>query len=117
MRASQRRPFSAGQAIWTPTDYALHHSLPARYMSWLRAERGLDFADYDALWQWSVDDPEGFWSSVWEYFQIQAHAPYERVLGSRKMPGAEWFPGARLNYAEHLVGRDEDEDSVAIVAR
>jgi acetoacetyl-CoA synthetase len=117
MSVSQQRPFSAGQAIWAPTDYALNHSLPARYVSWLRERRRLDFAGYDELWRWSVDDLEGFWSSVWEYFEIRAHAPYERVLGSREMPGAEWFPGARLNYAEHLVGRDEEVEAVAIVAR
>ena len=87
-----------------------------RYLAWLLDERGLDFADYDALWRWSVADLEGFWSSVWTYFEIRAHAPYERVLGSRAMPGAEWFPGARLNFAEHLIGRDEDRDAPALVA-
>jgi acetoacetyl-CoA synthetase len=86
------------------------------YLAWLGHERGLDFADYDALWRWSVNDLDGFWTSLWEYFGIRAHAPYERVLGSRRMPGAEWFPGARLNYAEHMVGRDEDLDAVAVVA-
>jgi acetoacetyl-CoA synthetase len=87
-----------------------------RYLAWLLDERGLYFADYDALWRWSVADLEGFWSSIWEYFEIRAHAPYERVLGSRAMPGAEWFPGARLNFAEHLVGRDEDRDAPALIA-
>ena len=77
-----------------------------RYLGWLERERGLSFAGYDELWRWSVSDLEGFWSSVWEFFEVRSHAPYERVLGSREMPGAEWFPGARLNYAEHMVGRD-----------
>ncbi len=86
------------------------------YLGWLSRERGLDFAGYEALWRWSVTDLEGFWSSIWDYFEIHARAPYERVLGSREMPGAEWFPGARLNYAEHLLGRKEDIDEVAIVA-
>ena len=87
-----------------------------RYIEWLRLERGLDFTGYDELWRWSVTDLEGFWASLWDYFDVRAHAPYERVLGSREMPGAEWFPGARLNYAEHMLGRDEDLDAVAIVA-
>jgi acetoacetyl-CoA synthetase len=106
-----------GQVLWTPPRDARERFELGRYMDRLRDGRGLDFGDYDELWHWSVDDLEGFWSSVWDYFGIRAHAPYERVLGSREMPGAEWFPGARLNYAEHLVGRDEDEDAVAIVAR
>src|SRR5262249_357373 len=86
------------------------------YLEWLSRERGLEFADYDALWRWSVRDLEGFWSSLWDYFGIRAHTPYERVLGSRGMPGAEWFPGARLNYAAPRLGRDEALDAVAIVA-
>ena len=52
-------------------------------MRWLQAERGLDLADYDALWRWSVTDLEGFWSSLWDFFEVRAHTPYERVLGSR----------------------------------
>ena len=85
-------------------------------MEWLRTERGLDFPGHDELWHWSVGDLEGFWGAIWDYFEIRAHTPYERVLGSREMPGAEWFPGARLNFAEHMLGRDEDVDSVAVVA-
>ena len=50
----------------------------------------------------------GLLGSIWDFFEIRAHTPYERVLGSREMPGAEWFPGARLNFAEHMLGRDED---------
>ncbi|MGH8260380.1 MAG: AMP-binding protein, partial [Steroidobacteraceae bacterium] len=65
--------------------------------------RGLNFETYDALQRWSVDDLDAFWSSIWEYFGIQASTPYERVLGRREMPGTEWFPGARLNYAEHAL--------------
>ena len=49
------------------------------------------------------DDLEGFWGSIWERFDVIASVPYERVLGSRAMPGAEWFPGARLNFAEHVL--------------
>jgi acetoacetyl-CoA synthetase len=106
-----------GQVLWTPPADVRERSELGRYLEWLRRERGLDLADYDAVWRWSVADLEGFWSSLWDYFEIRAHAPYERVLGSRRMPGAEWFPGARLNYAEHMLGRDEDTDAVAVVAR
>ncbi len=105
-----------GQVLWEPTADAREHSQLARYLAWLRSERGLDHGDYDSLWRWSVSDLDGFWASLWDFFDVRAHEPYERVLGSRTMPGAEWFPGARLNYAEHAVGRDEDLASVAVVA-
>ncbi|WP_113699133.1 acetoacetate--CoA ligase [Nonomuraea lactucae] len=90
-----------------------------RFLGWLERERGLHFDDYDALHRWSVDDLEGFWSAVWEFFQVRAHTPFERVLGRREMPGAEWFPGATLNYAEHAVGLldapDRDAGEVALL--
>jgi len=110
-------PASPGQVLWTPPADARERYELGRYLTWLEAERGLSFADYDALQRWSVGDLEGFWGSVWDFFAIRAETPYERVLGSDAMPGAEWFPGARLNYAAHVVGRDEDADAVAVVAR
>ncbi|WP_169983236.1 acetoacetate--CoA ligase [Microbispora sp. H10836] len=87
-----------------------------RYLRWLETERGLRFSGWDELWRWSVTDLEGFWASIWDYFGVRAHTPYEKVLGRREMPGAEWFPGATLNYAEHAFGLPEDADTVAIVA-
>jgi len=92
-----------------------------RYLTWLAEQRGLHFDDYDELWRWSVGDLDAFWSSIWDFFGVRAHTPYERVLGDRGMPGAVWFPGATLNYAEHAVGRPEDVDTedidtVAVVA-
>jgi acetoacetyl-CoA synthetase len=86
-----------------------------RFVRWLAAERGLDFADYDALWRWSIEDLDGFWAAVWDHFGVRG--TYDTVLGSREMPGAEWFPGARLNYAEHMFGLPEDADRVAVIAR
>jgi acetoacetyl-CoA synthetase len=88
-----------------------------RFMEWCKHERGHDFGSYEQVWQWSVDDLEGFWGSVWDFFELRSHAPFERVLASRTMPGATWFPGARLNYAEHLIGREEDLGRVAVIAR
>ena len=110
------RHLTQGQVLWTPPPDARLRFALGRFMEWLATERGLDFPSHDELWRWSVNDLEGFWGAIWDYFEIRAHTPYERVLGSREMPGAEWFPGARLNFAEHMVGRDEDVDSVAVVA-
>jgi acetoacetyl-CoA synthetase len=71
-------------------------------------------ADYAGLFRWSVEDLEGFWQAVWDHFGLRAHTPAQRVLGRREMPGAEWFPGARLNYAEHML---HGGDAVAVLAR
>jgi acetoacetyl-CoA synthetase len=88
-----------------------------RFMNWLRDERGRELSSYDELYRWSVTDLDGFWAGIWDFYGVRARAPYEHVLGRRAMPGAQWFTGARLNYAEHLLGTDEDRDRVAVVAR
>ena len=106
-----------GDILWSPPPDLRQSTEIGRYMAWLAAERGLDFPDYQALWRWSVEDLEGFWGSLWDFFGIRAHAPYERVLASASMPGAVWFPGARLNYAEHLLGGEGERDRVAVIAR
>jgi acetoacetyl-CoA synthetase len=105
---------SAVAPIWRPSAEAIESSELTRYQRWLDATRGRTFADYRALWEWSTTDLEGFWGSLWDYFDISASAPYERVLGRRTMPGAEWFPGAKLSYAEYIFRSTRDDD-VAIV--
>jgi len=70
-------------------------------------------ADYDALWRWSVEDVDGFWAAIWEAFGVEGS--YDAVLGSSEMPGAQWFPGARVSYAEHLF-RGKPDERVAIRA-
>jgi acetoacetyl-CoA synthetase len=100
--------------IWRPTSEAADATELSRYQRWLSTTHGKSFPDYEALWEWSSTDLEGFWASLWEYFEISASAPYERVLGRRSMPGAEWFRGAELSYAEHVF-RGKRDDDVAIV--
>jgi acetoacetyl-CoA synthetase len=95
-----------GDLLWTPSPEWAEQTNIAAFMRWLRTERGLDFADYDSLWQWSVTDLEAFWGAIWDYFGVQASTPPTKVLDRRAMPGAQWFPGARLNYAEHWLRRE-----------
>jgi acetoacetyl-CoA synthetase len=104
---------AAPPILWTPSPERVERAALTRYARWLSDTRGLSFDGYEALWRWSVDELEDFWASIWEYFDVQASAPYERVLGRREMPGAEWFPGARLNYAQHIF-RGRDDAAVAI---
>ncbi|WP_114797061.1 acetoacetate--CoA ligase [Gaiella occulta] len=99
--------------LWQPSEERVEAATITRYARWLEQRHGLVLPDYHALWRWSVDDLEGFWGSIWEFFDVRASSPYARVLGSRAMPGATWFPGARLNYAEHIF-RDRDPSAVAL---
>ena len=84
-------------------------------MRWAGERRGAGFSGYGELWRWSVDELEDFWASLWEFCEVRASAPYERVFEPREMPGARWFEGARLNYAENLLRRAVDPDAVAVV--
>jgi acetoacetyl-CoA synthetase len=92
--------------LWKPPAEMVERAVMTRYMR----ERGVE--TYDELWRWSVEDLEGFWASIWDFFGVDGG--YERALASAEMPGAEWFPGAQVNYAEHLF-RGKDPHGVAIV--
>ena len=72
--------------------------------------------DYAQLWRWSVEDLDRFWQSIWSFFDVQADGSREPALGRRTMPGAEWFPNARLNFAEHVF-RNATPDQPAVIAR
>jgi acetoacetyl-CoA synthetase len=95
-----------GDLLWEPSASQVATANLTAFQRWLSAERDRHFASYGELWQWSVDDLEGFWQAIWDYSGIESSAPHTRVLGSRAMPGAEWFPGARLNYAQHVLRRE-----------
>jgi acetoacetyl-CoA synthetase len=97
----------APQILWTPSAERVERSNMTAFA------RAHGHADYDALWRWSIDDLEGFWAAVWEDLGVEGS--YEAVLGSRAMPGAEWFRGARVSYGEHLF-RGKPDDRVAIRA-
>ncbi len=109
---------SAGglQAAWQPSAATIRAAKSTDLTDWLATERGLRFADYDTLWRWSVDDLEGFWAAIWDYFAIPSAAPRGRVLGDARMPGAEWFPGVNLNYVDQVF-RHATTERPAIVSR
>ncbi|GAB3706178.1 acetoacetate--CoA ligase [Spirosoma flavus] len=91
--------------LYTPSRQAIEQSCMKRYMDWLFVKKGLYFRDYDDLWDWSVTDLEDFWESIWQFFDIQSHTPYQQVVfrpSQRDMIGTDWFSGATLNYAEHI---------------
>jgi len=106
----------APEKLWEPPAELVERSRLREFMDWLRTERGLGFAGYDELWQWSIDDLEAFWSAIWDFFDVQADGEAERALGSREMPGAEWFAGTSLNYAEHVFAGKEDAETAILHA-
>ncbi|MDM7951131.1 acetoacetate--CoA ligase [Hydrogenophaga sp.] len=73
------------------------------YQDWLAAERGLSFDNYDALWRWSTTELDAFWQSIWDYFDLRSPTPHTAVLEQNVMPGANWFPGAQVNYAQQVL--------------
>ena len=102
--------------LWEPPAALRERAVMTRYMRWLEAERGLSFGeDYHALWRWSTDDLDAFWASIWDFFAVESPTPYDAVLADASMPGAKWFPGARVNYAQHAF-RGKADDALAIIA-
>ena len=99
--------------LWEPSDERVAHATLTRFAGWLSDERGLSFGSYEELWRWSVDSLDEFWAAVVAYFDVRIEGGDGAVLGDRSMPGAEWFPGARTSYAEHVF-RGKDPDAVAI---
>ena len=103
--------------LWTPSAEWCERAEMTRFMRWAGERHGPHgaFADYPELWDWSVSEVEQFWAAIWEYCGVRASQPYERVLDSRQMPGARWFEGAELNYAENMLMRAHDPDEVAVL--
>jgi acetoacetyl-CoA synthetase len=101
------------EPLWEPSAQLVERSRLTEFMRWLAAERGLVFGDYDELWSWSVDDLDAFWAAIWDFFDVQADGDRSPVLASRQMPGASWFPGTSLNYAEHVfAGKADGETAI-----
>ena len=96
-------PVKAGDLLWTPTPERVASANMTAFTGWLKETRGLEFTNYPDLWQWSVTETDAFWQAVWDYCGVIAVEQPTAVLGQRDMPGAEWFPGARLNYAENVM--------------
>ena len=99
--------------LWQASAERLRHSPSSKYLSFLDRSRNLKFTDYHALWHWSVTDLEGFWSSIWEHFGVissSSETGYDQVIDSKRMPGAHWFSGAALNYAQQCLHWAQTED-------
>ncbi|WP_290649452.1 acetoacetate--CoA ligase [Aquisalimonas sp.] len=110
----------SGEILWQPGERELRNSNMARYMDWL-ADNGYGrFDNWHALYQWSIDDVDAFWHSIWDYAGLQADTPWERIRDDQPMPSTRWLPGARLNFAGNLLrhtgGERADEQAVVALA-
>ncbi|MFE5703454.1 acetoacetate--CoA ligase [Rhodococcus koreensis] len=104
-----------GQVLWEPSRDRIAAAQITKFENWLAETKRLSFEDYGQLWQWSVDEPREFWGALAEFADISWRVPPRMVLGDSHMPGAEWFPGAKLNYAEHALRRSGDEPALIMV--
>ncbi|MEM6927053.1 MAG: acetoacetate--CoA ligase [Myxococcota bacterium] len=105
---------SAPSPLWVPSAARVQQSQLTSFVEDLRARTGEALSDYVALHRFSIDHPEVFWDAMWGFAGLVTHAPYTEVRGPVRMPGTQWFRGARLNFAENLLRRSDD--GVALVA-
>ena len=104
---------AAPEPLWRPSAELIENARLTEFRRWLEAERGIACEDYEALWRWSVDDLDGFWAAIWDFFEVEADGDRDTVLATREMPGARWFPDTHLNYAEHVfAGKDDNETAI-----
>jgi acetoacetyl-CoA synthetase len=111
--------------LWEPSEADRERAEMTYFMRWVAERRGREFDDYEDLWRWSVEDLEEFWADIWEFFGVRSSKAYEQPLAERKMPGARWFEGAELNYAENMLadqshagerhGKGRDPSAIAVL--
>src|SRR3954452_4931809 len=92
-----------GDLLWTPSPERVERTRLTEFTRFAAERSGREFPDYAALWRWSTTELEEFWSAIWDFFDVRAAEPPTAVLADRTIPGARWFPGARLNFAEHVL--------------
>ncbi|HIO41018.1 MAG TPA: acetoacetate--CoA ligase [Candidatus Marinimicrobia bacterium] len=99
--------------MWQPTEVQINNSQMRAYMQLVNQKFGLSLKKYSQLYDWSIEKAEDFWGSFWEYSQIIHHSPYSQVVDDLgKMPGAKWFDGATLNFAENLLRYRDDKIAI-----
>ncbi len=109
---------SSRKIIWKPSAKRKNSSSMKCFMDWLRDDRNLCFEDFNELWEWSVNDLEGFWKSIWDYFGLRSSTTFSKVLDKEKMPGASWFKGANVNIVYEIFNNyQEIRDNTAISFR
>jgi acetoacetyl-CoA synthetase len=92
--------------LWIPSQAAIQQTRMTAFTHWLSQGMGLTFPNYDALHRWSIEHLEDFWGAYLEFTGMITHVPHAKVLSTHAMPGAHWFAGMQLNFAENILRRD-----------
>ena len=100
--------------LWAPSTDFIRKSNVSNYIRWLKENKQLVFSGYEELWQWSVDQTDDFWSSLFQFFNILHSGKISPVTNGKPMPNTEWFPGVSLSYAEHIFRRRTEEHPAII---
>ena len=95
--------------LWKPTQEKIKQSNMYRFMNFINESYNQNFKEYASLYDWSIENIADFWETMWEFADIIVSKPYDQVIDdASKMPGARWFSGARLNFAENLLRYRDD---------
>ncbi|WP_216213239.1 acetoacetate--CoA ligase [Amycolatopsis aidingensis] len=110
----------APEVLWRPDPNRVEHTKIEAFRSWLRAERGVAVTDYHELWEFSTSSPAEFWGAAAEFLGVRWHDQPGEVLTGNELPGARWFSGGTLNYAEHalaggVAGAAKEDDELAVI--
>ena len=108
--------FMPGTIVWEPTPETINHAQLTKFADWLERRNKKHFSTYEQLWEWSVKNTAHFWRAVWDYFDVQYEGHYQHPLDNVVMPGANWFEGTHLNYAEHVF-RNKSADRPALICK
>ncbi|MEA3427985.1 MAG: acetyl-coenzyme A synthetase N-terminal domain-containing protein, partial [Thermodesulfobacteriota bacterium] len=100
--------------LWQPSEERIKNSNMYRFMHYINEKYSRNFSEYNPLYQWSIENIPDFWESMWNFAEIKASKSYYQIVDDPgKMPGAKWFSGARLNFAENLLRYRND--NIAII--
>ncbi len=104
------RKINMAKLLWKPSEDKIKNSNMYRFMGLINEKYNQNFTEYDPLYQWSIENIPDFWAAMWKFADIKASKPYDQVIDDvTKMPGAKWFSGARLNFAENLLRYRDDQ--------
>ncbi|HKJ99889.1 MAG TPA: AMP-binding protein, partial [Desulfotignum sp.] len=99
--------------LWEPSEEQIRSTNMYRFMTIVNEKFNKNFTDYTQLWEWSVENLEDFWAAAWDFLDIKASAPYEKVIQDKdKMPGTKFFTGSRLNFAQNLLRFRDDRTAL-----
>ena len=114
--SNEHENVAAPVKLWEPTATQRAGTRIAEFEGWLARERGLKFAGYEELWQWSVDEPNAFWRAIWDHFDLIGEPLPTKMLSGSRMPGASWCPGLQLNFVDQVLRHDSTERPAIVFA-